>query len=95
MKCTNCEANPPSDGDYVFCPYCGKKLPQKVDYPILEEYTLAQVKEHFVRLYRMAVQLVEHQVTHGHRMKDEHHWCYEAVMKILGEDIFAKLRELD
>jgi len=95
MKCRNCERESGLE-DVDYCPYCGERLPSKLkDIPILEEYTNGEVKKHFKRLYELAVKLIEYKAEHGYEMKDSNYWCWESVMKILGEDIYDKWNKLN
>jgi len=45
-------------------------------------------------IYGLATDSFAEGVREGRMPKDIEHWCYEAVMELLDDDIFAKMKEM-
>jgi len=54
----------------------------------LESYNSNEIFDKFKELYELAKENYLHAQEHGYEVKDIDHWCFEAVMGLLGEDIW-------
>lgn len=61
-----------------------KELPIKA----LDSYFASEKIAAFERLYAMALDNLNHAQAHGGEKKDFEHWCFEAVMDLLGPNVW-------
>jgi len=63
--------------------------------PTLVTLTDTQKIKGFETVFKLALEILDYKVKNGYEMKDSGHWCFEAVMNLLGEDIWAIYNALD
>lgn len=67
---------------------------KKITVRELDDISGATRSAEYARLYALARENLDSLIDHGHESKDIENWCYEAVMQLLGDDIFDKINPL-
>lgn len=57
---------------------------------LLEEYTSEEIFDKFTELYNLAKSNYNTAKDTGYEKKDIEHWCFEAIMELLGKDIWKE-----
>ncbi len=52
------------------------------------DYSVEEKAVKFDELHKLAMEAYEYEKDNGYPMKDIEHWCYEAVMPLLGDDVW-------
>lgn len=72
------------------CPFCGEKLEKEPDcVRLVGSYSTKEKCEVFDKLYDMAMSILNEARENGDCAdEDDEHYCFEAIMELLGKDVW-------